>query len=141
MDSSGDQHIQIQHNIFKHRLDLEGNPIIEENQHPIKEIVATSTDPKNVTCGSCYGAQQNSSQCCNTCEEVLEAYKIKKWDVDIKKIEQCKGQEEKYKRHDKEAFKEGCRIEGHLEVNRVSFWCVFYYVGSKCTMINYRVVS
>lgn len=62
MDSSGDQHIQIQHNIFKHRLDLDGKPI-EEGQRPIKEIVlATSTDPKNTTCGSCYGAEQNSTQ-------------------------------------------------------------------------------
>ncbi|KAL5292205.1 ERGIC3 family protein [Megaselia abdita] len=121
MDSSGDQHIQIQHNIFKHRLDLDGKPIEEENQRPIKEIVlATSTDPKNTTCGSCYGAQQNNTQCCNTCESVLDAYRAKKWDVNIKNIEQCKGQEDKFKRHDKEAFKEGCRIEGHLEVNRMS---------------------
>lgn len=33
MDSSGEQHLQLQHSVFKRRLDLEGNPIKE----PIKE--------------------------------------------------------------------------------------------------------
>lgn len=37
--------------------------------------------------------------------------------MQVDKIEQCKG---KYKRSDEDAFKEGCRIQGHLEVNRVS---------------------
>uniref|UniRef100_T1H755 Endoplasmic reticulum-Golgi intermediate compartment protein 3 n=1 Tax=Megaselia scalaris TaxID=36166 RepID=T1H755_MEGSC len=117
VDSSGDQHIQIQHNIFKHRLVLEGNPI-KEDQHPIKEIVMATSLSQKYNCGSSYKAQQNSSHCCNTCESVLEVYRIKKWDLDIKKIEQCKGQEDKFKRHDKYAFKEG-RIKGQLEVNRM----------------------
>lgn len=55
--------------------------------------------------------------CCNTCEDVLDAYRIRKWNMQVDKIEQCKG---KYKRTDEDAFKEGCRIQGHLEVNRVS---------------------
>lgn len=43
MDSSGDQHLHIEHNIFKRRLDLQGNPIEE----PKKEDIATSkTMPK-----------------------------------------------------------------------------------------------
>lgn len=43
MDSSGDQHLHIEHNIFKRRLDLQGNPIEEAK----KEDIATSkTMPK-----------------------------------------------------------------------------------------------
>lgn len=59
--------------------------------------------------------------CCNSCESVLEAYRLKKWNVQLDKIEQCKDQ---YKRSDADAFKEGCRIQGHLEVNRVSMYII-----------------
>lgn len=60
MDSSGDQHLRVDHDIFKHRLDLQGNPLKEVD--PIKEIVAVSPSNKNTTCGSCYGAEHNSTQ-------------------------------------------------------------------------------
>lgn len=63
--------------------------------------------------------------CCNSCESVLEAYRVKKWNVQLDKIEQCKDQ---YKRSDADAFKEGCRIQGHLEVNRVSMY-IYNCVG------------
>ncbi|XP_004522348.1 endoplasmic reticulum-Golgi intermediate compartment protein 3 [Ceratitis capitata] len=115
MDSSGDQHLRVDHDIFKHRLDLQGNPLKETE--PIKEIVAVSPSNKNSTCGSCYGAELNSTQCCNTCEEVLDSYRQRKWNVQLEKIEQCK---DKHKRNDIEAFKEGCRVQGHLEVNRMA---------------------
>lgn len=39
MDSSGEQHLQMEQNIHKRRLDLNGNPIEE----PKKQEVATST--------------------------------------------------------------------------------------------------
>uniref|UniRef100_A0A1A9ZS51 Endoplasmic reticulum-Golgi intermediate compartment protein 3 n=1 Tax=Glossina pallidipes TaxID=7398 RepID=A0A1A9ZS51_GLOPL len=115
MDSSGDQHLRVDHNVFKHRLDLQGNPL--KKTEPIKEIVVVSPSNKNNSCGSCYGAEYNSTHCCNNCEAVLDAYRTKKWNVQLDKIEQCKDQ---YKRSDLDAFKEGCRIQGHLEVNRMA---------------------
>lgn len=39
MDSAGDQHLHIDHNIYKRRVDLDGNPIDEAK----KEDIATST--------------------------------------------------------------------------------------------------
>lgn len=42
MDSAGDQHLHIDHNIFKRRLDLNGNPI-EEGK---KEEIQSSTTIK-----------------------------------------------------------------------------------------------
>lgn len=42
MDSAGDQHLHIDHDIFKRRLDLEGNPIDEAK----KEEIITSTTIK-----------------------------------------------------------------------------------------------
>ena len=60
MDSSGDQHLRVDHHVLKHRLDLQGNPISEAE--PIKEIISVSTSPVNKTCGSCYGAEHNATQ-------------------------------------------------------------------------------
>lgn len=60
MDSSGDQHLRVDHNVFKHRLDLQGNPL--KKTEPIKEIVVVSPSNKNNSCGSCYGAEYNSTQ-------------------------------------------------------------------------------
>lgn len=42
MDSAGDQHLHIDHNIFKRRVDLNGDPIDEA----FKEIIVTSTTKK-----------------------------------------------------------------------------------------------
>lgn len=45
MDSSGEQHLQMDHNIHKRRLDLDGNPIEE----PKKQEIATSASTVNVS--------------------------------------------------------------------------------------------
>lgn len=42
MDSAGDQHLHIEHNIYKRRVDLHGNPI-EEGK---KEDISVSTTNK-----------------------------------------------------------------------------------------------
>ena len=42
MDSAGDQHLHIDHNIFKRRFDLDGKPIEEAK----KEEILTSTTKK-----------------------------------------------------------------------------------------------
>ncbi|XP_046401835.1 endoplasmic reticulum-Golgi intermediate compartment protein 3 [Ischnura elegans] len=126
MDTSGEQHFQIEHNIFKRRLDLEGKPIEEPKK--TEELGATATTlfekaVKNLTeenkCGSCYGAETEEIKCCNTCEDVREAYRKKRWSLppDIGTIEQCKM--EKNSEKVEKAFKEGCQIYGYMEVNRV----------------------
>jgi hypothetical protein len=66
-------------------------------------------------CGSCYGAESTIYKCCNTCEEVREAYRLKGWGLqDVSKIEQCKGMVEDMKA----IFTEGCRLYGFMEVRR-----------------------
>lgn len=44
MDSAGDQHLHIEHNIFKRRVDLDGKPIEEAK----KEEIVSSTTKKEV---------------------------------------------------------------------------------------------
>ncbi|GJN31320.1 hypothetical protein PR202_gb19706 [Eleusine coracana subsp. coracana] len=36
-------------------------------------------DHNEVYCGSCYGSEESDDQCCNTCEEVRDAYRKKGW--------------------------------------------------------------
>lgn len=57
-------------------------------------------------------------RCCNTCEDVKEAYRQRKWQLpDLKMITQCKHDRSVEKL--KNAFLEGCQIFGNMEVNRV----------------------
>ena len=35
--------------------------------------------PKPHTCGSCYGAESNDLQCCESCEDIIRAYLTKGW--------------------------------------------------------------
>jgi len=70
-------------------------------------------------CGSCFGAEMTAGECCNTCEEVREAYRKKGWAfANPDGIEQCarEGWSEKL-----EAQKgEGCQVYGQLSVNKVA---------------------
>ncbi|KAK2704158.1 hypothetical protein QYM36_017523 [Artemia franciscana] len=125
IDVSGSQQFGIDHNIFKQSLNLDGEPLELE---PEKELVnfasnATSLERNNteiaeVKCRSCYGAETEDHKCCNTCDEVRDAYQRKGWRFVPSTVDQCKDQAE-VRKADK-AFKEGCQIYGHLEVNRVS---------------------
>lgn len=60
MDSSGEQHLQIDHNIYKRRLDLKGQPIEEPKKEDIiiksKNSTEVATTSNKTECGSCYGA-------------------------------------------------------------------------------------
>ncbi|XP_022123074.2 endoplasmic reticulum-Golgi intermediate compartment protein 3 [Pieris rapae] len=137
MDSSGEQHLQIDHNIFKRRLDLDGNPIEEAKKEEIMTSTAVpnnSSDVAQITCGSCYGAAFNDSQCCNTCEDVREAYKMRRWALpDLSTVEQCKNDESLEKVN--LALKEGCQLFGNMDVNRVGG--SFHIAPGKSFTINH----
>jgi len=40
---------------------------------------ATGTDVDKPECGNCYGGEPPESGCCNTCDDVKEAYVKKGW--------------------------------------------------------------
>ncbi|XP_029038334.1 endoplasmic reticulum-Golgi intermediate compartment protein 3 isoform X1 [Osmia bicornis bicornis] len=125
MDTTGEQHLQIEHNIFKRRLDLHGKPIEDPQRTDITDTKALSkTTTKSVesttveTCGDCYGAATDKLKCCNTCDDVREAYSHKNWAFpDPATIKQC--QNDKSVEKMKTAFTQGCQIYGYMEVNRV----------------------
>ncbi|KAJ1678701.1 ER-derived vesicles protein erv46 [Spiromyces aspiralis] len=70
-------------------------------------------------CGDCYGGIPPKSGCCNTCEDVHQAYLRKGWAfTDPDDIEQCK--REHYIENIQGQAGEGCRLKGMLNVNKVA---------------------
>ena len=122
MDVSGEQHIGIEHNVYKRRLDLDGKPLeeaIRENTlgETAKIVNKTGNEMDVIKCGSCYGAETPELKCCNTCQDVKQAYTKKTWKFDPRGVEQCK--DGKSSEAEEKALKEGCQLYGYLEVNRV----------------------
>lgn len=124
MDSSGEQHLQIEHNIYKVSIDKNGKVINQpEKESLIKKINETKQEKK---CGSCYGAEPENVTCCNTCAEVKDAYMRKGWGFNHPElIEQCKNLSQD------NIFNEGCYIYGTMEVNRVSNFSKFCVICIK----------
>ena len=109
LDMSGRIQPEVDHDLSRQRLTARGKPISKEEKHDVgaAEGLPQHLDtnqpalPKDY-CGSCYGAQMSHDQCCNTCEDVRQAYSIKGWNMpDYDKIEQCKreGYVDKYLAH------------------------------------------
>lgn len=81
MDISGDTQRDISHNILKARLTETGEPVPNSYSAELRNELDIRNDPKkDGYCGSCYGGQPpDDSGCCNTCDEVREAYVTKGW--------------------------------------------------------------
>ncbi|XAR49448.1 hypothetical protein NMG60_11032663 [Bertholletia excelsa] len=126
MDISGEQHFDIRHNIFKKRIDSHGNEIevrkdgigAPKIEKPLQRH-GGRLERNEKYCGSCYGAEMSDDDCCNSCEEVREAYQRKGWGLtNPDMIDQCKREGFVQKIKDEEG--EGCNIHGSLEVSKVA---------------------
>ncbi|CAN1324708.1 Endoplasmic reticulum-Golgi intermediate compartment protein 3, partial [Linum perenne] len=126
MDISGEKHFDIRHDITKKRINAQGH-VIEAKQSGIGAPTIEKPLQKHggrlehgeTYCGSCFGAETSDDQCCNSCEEVQEAYKKKGWALtNADMIDQC--QREGFIQQVNEEVGEGCNIHGSLEVNKVA---------------------
>lgn len=123
MDVSGEQQTGVVHGVNKVRLSsvAEGSRMIESTSLQIHaDESATHLDPDY--CGSCYSAPAPSNAkkagCCNTCDEVREAYAANSWAFGRGEgVEQC--EREGYGELLDSQRTEGCRIEGGIRVNKV----------------------
>lgn len=116
MDVSGDVQLEVDHDVYKRRLDTNGVPMSEGEKHAIGPQ-KKSTDGTDA-CGSCYGAGEEG-ECCNTCEEVRKAYRRKGWALTSPdSVEQC--MKEGYSEKLLEQEGEGCHVYGVLQVNKVA---------------------
>ncbi|CAL8104741.1 unnamed protein product [Calicophoron daubneyi] len=121
MDTTGEQKIDVMHEVYKTPVDTNGATIADSVRHavndPVKPDISDRKDPNY--CGSCYGAETSTRKCCNTCKEVQLAYHELHWVVqNVSIFKQCR--EENWEEEIKKVGKEGCRVHGILEVNRVA---------------------
>lgn len=134
MDSSGQHQLDILHNVFKRRLDAEGNPISDgEREGSLKTVrtrddlvkekqraIAQGRSNEGITgCGNCYGAGEDG-ECCNTCDDVRAAYRRRKWTFETNGIEQCEKEGFYGDATAQLASVEGCNMYGHVEVPKVA---------------------
>lgn len=121
-DATGEQHLHIEHTIYKRRMDLKGNPIEEAKKEDISapKPRLEKKEEEVKKCGSCYGAEKNSTHCCETCQDVIDAYREKQWNPNLDDFEQCQNEVLLGKKSlESKAFSEGCQIYGSMQVNRV----------------------
>ncbi|KAJ7012119.1 endoplasmic reticulum-Golgi intermediate compartment protein 3-like [Populus alba x Populus x berolinensis] len=126
IDISGEQHHDIRHDITKKRINAHGD-VIEVRQDGIGapkidkplQRHGGRLEHNEEYCGSCFGGEMSDDHCCNSCEEVREAYRRKGWALtNMDLIDQCK--REGFVQMIKDEEGEGCNINGSLEVNRVA---------------------
>ena len=80
MDISGESQRDLSHNIVKSRIDPVGKVIQNSANSALRnELDVMNEGKKDGYCGSCYGGVAPSGGCCNTCEEVRQAYVSKGW--------------------------------------------------------------
>ena len=104
VDVSGEQVKDIENKISKRRMDQHGKLVQETREQK---------------CEDCYGAATPEQPCCNTCEEVRNAYRKKGWEFkDPKSIVQCA--REQHRDEFEEQATEGCQVLGHIDVSKVA---------------------
>lgn len=118
LDISGDLTVDVRHDVTRTRLDSDGD-VIEEGEKELETEAAriAAKRPKGY-CGSCYGATPPESGCCNTCDEVRQAYADSRWSFHAPhNVEQCV--QEGWKERVEAENHEGCNIAGVLHLNKV----------------------
>ncbi|WFD01301.1 ER-derived vesicles protein erv46 [Malassezia yamatoensis] len=121
VDIVGDMQVDINHDVVKLRLDSQGKVLDNAGDRSLKGeaqryLEQQRGDPNY--CGSCYGADAPPGGCCNTCEEVRDAYIRSSWSFsNPDTIQQCR--DEHWTERIRAMNHEGCNIAGEVHANRV----------------------
>ncbi|KAL1244503.1 Endoplasmic reticulum-Golgi intermediate compartment protein [Trichinella spiralis] len=111
MDASGQFQNDVTENVWKEP--------IHWSENNVGTTMSTVQQSKATNCGSCYGAETSEIQCCNSCDDVIKAYKRKGWALNsMDSVEQCRDREWVQKLH--HSLNQGCRVYGWLEVSKVT---------------------
>lgn len=135
IDDSGLSQEGAIHEMYKHKLtalgDKDGNRLKLDLGHSVRtesqleSVVKENAEKLHVvketvdSCGNCYGAG-TKGQCCNTCQDVKDAYARMGWRFKPQGIIQCSS--EAFNTNVKEQFSEegGCQVYGRLKLNKAS---------------------
>lgn len=118
MDVAGDLQMDMHQTMKKTRLDTNGNAIGRPITMGAAHASAETTPPGY--CGSCFeGVHPAGKKCCNTCDELKEAYIASDLSLeDAEAKEQCV--RESFADEQLAEEGEGCRFQGLMMVNRVA---------------------
>lgn len=124
IDSFGEFQKDIEKNTVKHRIDADLRLI--EQVEELVDMKKEATVPKNEDgtvkedCQSCYGAETHPGQCCNTCDQVREAYQRRGWSFHLNDVSIAQCATERLRRAHQVSSKEGCNLYASLRVERVT---------------------
>lgn len=135
-DDAGNPQLDAISEIYKMRLSTSG---VKEGFPEIQELGQTMRDEEDLeklarehvtqqvkvtkdhigSCGNCYGAG-TPGQCCNTCQDVKDAYARIGWQFKSQGIIQCSSEAFIKNMNDQFAEDGGCQVYGRLTLNRGS---------------------
>lgn len=115
VDKNGDQQIAVAHDVTKTSLRRAGDAIAWKKQIELGKEDGITFLPADY-CGSCFGAAPSPDMCCNTCEELKTMYEHYGRSPSLAESSpQCM----RGKNVRAMPGEEGCRIEAHLNVNKM----------------------
>ncbi|KAJ1833884.1 ER-derived vesicles protein erv46 [Coemansia sp. RSA 2711] len=122
LDAAGEAQINLFQHVATERLAPNGTALGEYSAAAARQHVAappaTAADGQ-AYCGSCYGGVAPEGGCCNSCDDVHQAYVRRGWAFsDPDSIEQCV--REGYTARMRAMAGEGCRMRGFIEVGKVA---------------------
>lgn len=134
-DDRGMSQVDAVHEIYKHRLSPEGEKVGSAEQADLGHTLLNEAQLENIAketlemkekakeaigvCGKCYGAGR-PGQCCNTCQDVKDAYERLGWHFKAQGVVQCST--EAYISTLREQYAEdgGCQVYGRLHLSKTS---------------------
>eukprot|EP00388_Colpodella_angusta_P006280 GDKJ01018722.1.p1 GENE.GDKJ01018722.1~~GDKJ01018722.1.p1 ORF type:complete len:543 (-),score=121.02 GDKJ01018722.1:111-1739(-) len=66
--------------------------VFKERVFPNGTII--DDEKKDDFCGECYGAELYDGQCCNTCDDIIAAYRLRNWSAPIHTFDLCQVQQD-----------------------------------------------
>ena len=106
------------HRVDENGISIDSNTWLMNKREDSKKM-KKKKQPEEKFCGKCYGAGAKG-QCCNSCEDVINAFKAKGWGIEgIDGWQQCI--DEGYAN----LGKESCNLVGELKIPRISGYLYF----------------
>ena len=104
---------------------------IEKSKQMLGDTIVSEEDLKNLfpsdkdknrdpNCGNCYGAGSSENSCCQTCDDVRNAYATKGWKFNPQGIVQCRKESELDNLKSEKAIDGGCKIYGLMDLNKAA---------------------